>query len=224
MPSRASPATPQTPLPGFETGAETDLSRLDPTPATTTRRPVPWGTLAIAVIVTVGVGARFVARSHLWLDEALTVNIAGLPLRSLTGALRHDGAPPLYYVVLHFWMRLFGSGTIAVRALSGVCSVACLPLAWRVGRRLGGRTVATAVLVLFALSPFAVQYATEARMYSLAMLLVLAGGLALVNLLERPTPGRWAAVALLTGALLLTHYYALYTVAAVGAVLLWHAW
>jgi 4-amino-4-deoxy-L-arabinose transferase-like glycosyltransferase len=121
-------------------------------------------------------------------------------------------------------MRLFGTGTIAVRALSGLCSVACLPLAWRVGRRLGGRTVAIAVLVLFALSPFAVQYATEARMYSLAMLLVLAGGLALVNLLERPTAGRWIAVALLTGALLLTHYYALYTVAAVGALLLWHAW
>src|SRR6185295_7782174 len=57
-----------------------------------------------------------------------------------------------------------------------------------------------------------------------AMLLVLAGGLALANLLERPSPGLSAAVALLTGALLLTHYYALYTVAAVGAVLAWPAW
>ena len=121
-------------------------------------------------------------------------------------------------------MELFGDGTVAVRALSGICSVACLPLAWRVGLRLGGRTAATAVLVMLALSPFAVQYATEARMYSLAMLLVLAGGLAVANLLERPSLGLCAAVALLTGALLLTHYYALYTVAAAGALLLWQAW
>src|SRR5207237_10819024 len=111
----------------------------------------------------------------------------------------HDAlpiSPPLYYVFLHGWIRLFGAGTIAVRAFSGVCSVACLPLAWRVGRRLGGRTAATAVLVLLALSPFAVQYATEARMYSLCMLLVLAGGLALANMMERPSWPMAAVVAL----------------------------
>ena len=188
------------------------------------RRRVPWAGLAVAVVVAAGVGARFTANSALWLDEALTVNIAGLPLADLPEALRHDGAPPLYYAVLHGWMELFGSGTVAVRALSGIFAVGCLPLAWRVGLRMGGRTAATAVLVMLALSPFAVQYATEARMYSLAMLLVLAGGLALANLLERPSPGLSVAVALLTGALLLTHYYALYTVAAAGALLLWQAW
>ena len=216
----AIPATPATPPPGVATDVAPDAA---PAPAGG-RRAVPWAALAVAVVVAGGVVARFVADSHLWLDEALTVNIARLPLRSLPEALRHDGSPPLYYVLLHGWMRLFGTGTIAVRAFSGVASVACLPLAWRVGRRAGGRTAATAFLVLLALSPFAVQYATEARMYALAMLLVLAGGLALANLMERPSWPMAAVVALLTGALLLTHYYALYTVAAVGLVLLWHAW
>jgi mannosyltransferase len=212
------PAIPFSPA----SGVETDVAPAALPPDTGHRR-VPWAALAVGVVVTAGIVARFVSRSHLWLDEALTVNIAGLPLRHLPEALRHDGAPPLYYVVLHGWIRLFGTGAVAVRALSGVCSVACLPLAWRVGRRLGGRTAATAVLVLLALSPWAVQYATEARMYSMAMLLVLAGGLALANLLERPSLWLSAGVALATGALLLTHYYALYTVAVVGAVLLWHA-
>lgn len=215
----AIPATPSTPAPEVEA----DVGRSEaPQPAR--RRTVPWAALAIGVVVAAGVVARFVAASHLWLDEALTVNIAALPLSQLTEALRHDGSPPLYYAVLHVWMQFFGDGTIAVRALSGICAVACLPLAWRVGERVGGRTVATAFLVLLALSPFAVQYATEARMYSMTMLLVLAGGLAIANLLERPSLSLSAAVALLTGALLLTHYYALYSVAAVGAVLAWHAW
>ena len=93
-------------------------------------------------------------------------------------------------------MEIFGTGTIAARALSGIFSVACLPLAWRVGRRVGGHTVANSFLVLMALSPFAVQYATEARMYSMTMLLVLAGGLALANLLERPSRGLCVAVGL----------------------------
>ncbi|MGH9010197.1 MAG: glycosyltransferase family 39 protein [Acidimicrobiia bacterium] len=216
----AMPATPSTP-----TDVGTDVPAVAaPDTKGRGRRSIPWAALAIGVVVAAGVVARFVAASHLWLDEALTVNIASLPLSQLTEALRHDGSPPLYYVVLHVWMQFFGDGTIAVRALSGIFAVACLPLAWRVGERVGGRTVATSFLVLLALSPFAAQYATEARMYSMAMLLVLAGGLAIANLLERPSRGLCAAVALLTGALLLTHYYALYTVAAVGAVLAWHAW
>jgi hypothetical protein len=214
------PAIPATPP---STGAETQVSPV--TSPSDRRGSVPWAALAVAVAVAAGVVARFVADSHLWLDEALTVNIAGLPISQIPEALRQDGSPPLYYVILHSWMEVFGTGTIAVRALSGLFSVACLPLAWRVGRRVGGHTVAASFLVLLALSPFAVQYATEARMYSMTMLLVLTGGLALTNLLERPSSlALSAAVALITGALLLTHYYALYTVAAVGLVLLWHAW
>ena len=56
----------------------------------------------------------------MWLDEALSVNIARLPLGDLHDALKHDGAPPLYYVLLHVWTGVFGTGDVAVRSLSGV--------------------------------------------------------------------------------------------------------
>lgn len=179
----------------------------------------PWWQWVGAAVVVAAVAARFVARSHLWLDEALTVNIARLPLTEMPEALRHDGAPPLYYFLLHGWMKVFGSGAEAVRALSAVFAVGALPLAWWAGERLGGRRVASAALILFAVSPFALQYATEARMYSLVMLLVLAGGLALAQVLELATPRSTVALALLTGALLLTHYWTVYLLAAVGALL-----
>ena len=220
MTSPSFPTTPATPPPGVATEVVAGAAAVGVAP----RRPISWAGLVVGAVLAGAVAVRFMARSQLWLDEALTVNIARLPLRSLPEALRHDGSPPLYYALLHVWMRLFGTGTIAVRAFSGVCSVACLPLAWRVGKRAGGHTTAVAFLVLLGLSPFAVQYATEARMYSLCMLLVLAGGLALANLIERPSKPMAGVVALLTAALLLTHYYALYTIAAVGLVLLWHAW
>ena len=179
-----------------------------------------WWRWAAIAVVAAGVVARFVARSHLWLDEALTVNIARLPLEKIPDALRHDGSPPLYYVVLHGWMSVFGTSTWAVRALSGIFGVAALPLAWRAGDRLGGRPAASAALVLLAVSPFAVHYSTEARMYSLLILLVLAGGL----LLERVFVGSsWrpaVGLGLVTGALLLTHYWAMYLIAVVSGALL----
>ncbi|MEY2459859.1 MAG: mannosyltransferase, partial [Acidimicrobiaceae bacterium] len=139
----------------------------------------------VAVAVAVGVVLRFWTRSHLWLDEALSVDIARLPVGDIASALRHDGHPPLYYFLLHGWMSVFGEGDTAVRSMSGVFAVAALPVAWMAGRRVGGRVTAWAFVALLSLSPFAIRYGTETRMYSLVMLLVFAGYLLVANALER---------------------------------------
>ena len=131
-----------------------------------------------------GLLLRFWTRSGLWLDEALTVNIARLPLHDIPDALKHDGAPPLYYYLLHFWIVLFGQSNDAVRALSGVFAVVTLPVAWLCGRRLGGRTWPGPRSSSLASAPFAVYYATESRMYALVILLTGCGFLALGRAVE----------------------------------------
>lgn len=189
----------------------------DPTPAPSGPR---WAVPGLYVVLLLAVVVRFVTVSALWLDEAQTVAIARLPLSQLPEGLRHDGAPPLFYVLLHGWIRVFGDGNVSVRFLPGLFAVVALPLVWLAGRRLGGRDVAWTAVVLLAASPFAVRYATEARMYSLVVLLVLVGYLALMELLDRPGSRRAAiGVGLVTAALLYTHYWSLYLLAVVGATL-----
>ena len=180
--------------------------------------------VGIGVVLAVAVVLRFVTTSDLWLDEALSVNVARLPLGDISEWLRHDGAPPLYYWMLHGWTEVFGTSALATRSLSGVLSVATLPFVYFAGRRLGGRTVGWAAVLLMAASPFAIRYGTEARMYSLVMLLVVLGYLALVRALERPSLGRLACVAAVVAALLYTQYWSLYLIAVVGLGLLWQAW
>lgn len=174
--------------------------------------------------VGLAIAARFVTRSPLWLDEALSVNIAALPLPDVLDALRSDGHPPLYYLLLHGWMELFGTGDLAVRSLSGLLSVLTLPLAWLAGRRRAGRAGALAVLLLTAIAPFCIRYATETRMYSLLMLLVFAGWLLADDLRHGPGRLRWAALAVVTGAALLTHYWSMYLGAAAVLALAWRWW
>jgi mannosyltransferase len=193
-------------------------------------RDSAWLILAVAGVIALGIGLRFVARSDLWADEVLSVNIAGLPLSDLREALRHDGAPPLYYVLLHIWMAILGTGNEAARSLSGVFAVVALVPAWYAGRRLderriaaglqaaGSHTIAWAAVLLLAASPFAIRYATEARMYSLVVLLVFLGYLALVRVLEQPSWGRLLCLAAVTALLLYTHYWAF---ALLGVVGLW---
>lgn len=177
--------------------------------------------LVIALCVLGGVMLRFVASTPLWLDEALSVNIAKLPISQIPDALRHDGHPPLYYVLLHAWMKFFGNGDIAVRSLSGIFAVALLPLMWVAGNRLGGRRTAWLALAVAAICPFTIRYGTETRMYSLVMLLALAAWLVLQDALRKPTLGRLAALSTLVAALLYTHYWAMWLLGAGAAGVLW---
>jgi len=198
-----------------------DLKDLVSSPESHTSR---WLVLAGVVTVVAGVALRFYCPSPLWLDETISVNISRLPISQIPTALSHDGAPPLYYVMLHFWMVALGEGTFAVRAFSALASVAALPFFWYAGRRLGGRRVGWIVFFLAVTNPFAIYYATDTRQYSLLVLLSVLGFLALARALEAPTPGRLVALGLVTTALLYTHYWALYLVGVTGLWLLYQLW
>lgn len=175
---------------------------------------------AVVGVLVVSVALRAGSRSDLWLDEALSLNIARLPLHQIDDALRQDGAPPLYYVLLHAWTSVFGDGPVAARSLSALFSLASLPLVWIAGKRSGGRETAWTALLLLASSPFAIRYATETRMYALVQLLALAGYLLLRRALDRPTKVRLVPLALVAGLLPLTHYWALFLLAATAVALL----
>src|SRR3954447_43637 len=79
--------------------------------------------VVLTVAVALGALLRIRTRQDLWVDEALSVNISRLPPRALLEALRHNGHPPVYYLLLHGWMRVFGEGALAVRLLSTVLSL-----------------------------------------------------------------------------------------------------
>ncbi len=108
---------------------------------------------------------------QLWMDEAITTGIASHSLSAIPGLLRHDGSPPLYYVLLHFWIRLFGAGESATHALSLVFGLLTIPAGYWVGSSLFGRRAGLMAATLFAFSPFLTQYAGETRMYELMGLL-----------------------------------------------------
>ena len=53
-----------------------------------------------------------------WMDEAITVGISSHHLSAIPGIMRQDGSPPLFYLLLHFWMAMVGNGEAATHWLS----------------------------------------------------------------------------------------------------------
>lgn len=107
----------------------------------------------------------------LWNDEAFSRHFALLPLGRLLGLMTLDVHPPLHAALLHFWMRLFGDGVLAVRLMSLVASVAGLAVFARLARRLYAKKDAMLALFLAAFSPLMVYYGADGRMYALVFLL-----------------------------------------------------
>ena len=175
------------------------------------RRQAFGAALAFAAVVG-GVALRFVAESPYWLDEALSVHIAS-GTESLADALRRDGHPALYYLILGWWIDGFGDSEVATRALSGLLSLATVPFVWAVARR-HGRDVAGATALLALSSPYLLRYGTETRMYALVAFLVAVGWWAIERARQVPSLARLALVAGTTAALVHTHYWSFFVVAA----------
>jgi mannosyltransferase len=144
--------------------------------APTGRRPRPRARDGVALVALVAFSAWLrwpLLRTWLWVDEGLTAGVASHPLGALPRLLRQDGSPPLYYVVLHLWVRLFGTSEVALHAFSLLAALALIPVGLWAGWSLVSRRVGWALAVLVATNPFLTKYSGEARQYSLLALLAL---------------------------------------------------
>ena len=159
-----------------------------------------------------------------WIDEGLSVGISDRPLSQIPHALREDGSPPLYYMLLHFWLGIGGHSEGGVRALSLLFALLAIPVAWWAGRAIF-RTPRAAWIaaVLMAFNPFLSQYAQEARMYSLVALLTIPATACFLRAyaLDAESGARrpWiAGFAVSVAAALYTHNWPIFfTIAAAGA-------
>jgi 4-amino-4-deoxy-L-arabinose transferase-like glycosyltransferase len=133
-----------------------------------------------------------------------------------------DSSPPLYYVLLHGWCRVWGVGDLALRSFSIVVALACLPLQFMLGRRIGGVRTAWAATALLAIAPLAVYYGSEGRMYSLLWFFTLAIAWAALQIHDGRRRGRgWLVWMVASAGGLLTHYYFVFPWFVTGAFLLW---
>lgn len=111
-------------------------------------------------------------------------------LRSL--AIEDTMHPPLYFMLLRFWVQWWGEEVAVTRSLSVIISLLVFPAVyWLSSELFGSSLVGWVAIALLAVSPFHLLYAQEAREYSLWTLTILLSSAALLRAIKRPSRFSW---------------------------------
>ena len=186
-----------------------------------------WWPLALLMLAAAVLRLSTLDLQSLWYDEAFTpVHVLHASLSATLRAMVHsENSPPLWYVLEWADTRVLGDGEVALRLPSALAGIATVPVAWAIGQELAGRRAAILSAAIVAVNPLFVWYSQEARVYSLFVLTVAVAMLCFVRA-ERTDPGdpasrrRLAAFALSGGVAMATHYFAVFLLIPMVALLL----
>ena len=170
-------------------------------------------TVALLVIVAAAAGLRLfhLDTQSFFLDEAVQVRLASLPVKELL-SMRYtwDVLPPGTMLLLHFWMKL-GDSDFWVRLLFAIAGIAnVLALAALARDWIGSRAGLIAAL-LMAVNPFHVWYSQEARPYVFLMLFCTLHVWFFMRCVRESRAGSWLGFGLCAAAALYSHVFALFT-------------
>jgi mannosyltransferase len=169
--------------------------------------------LLCLVLLAFGLRLYHLDYQSLWRDEVDAILFARRDLSGLAPLFispGHNG--PLYYTILHLWIRLTGDSEFSVRFLSLVCGVLAVPVIFRLGRRWMGDRGGALGALLCATSPYLVWYSQEGKMYALLFLLSMVSTLVYLLALERNRVYWWAFYLAVTAFSLYVHLLAILVV------------
>lgn len=184
--------------------------------ANQTGDPERRASLALLVVLLAAAALRLIGLDHqsYWIDEYASLVMAYDGLFSGFEKVRADVHPPLYFSLLHFWIRAFGDAEATVRLLSVLPSVLLVACVYRLGKKLYGTGSGLIAAILSATSLLQIYYAQEARSYAWLMLFVVLSYDALLRWQIAGRPKHLVLYAIFTTAILYTHYFGLFVVAA----------
>jgi len=170
-----------------------------------------WHTLIGGLLVLVlATAARFygLTAAAIWGDEGSSLLMSHYALADIWIHAAHDVHPPLYFMVLHGWIEVFGDGIFSIRCLSALPGVVAVMLGMWLVRLVARPRAALLAGLMLALLPTAVRYSQEVRMYSLLGVWLLGATIALVYWVKQPRQSRPLVIyALLMVAGFYTHYF-----------------
>ncbi len=104
----------------------------------------------------------------IWRDESFSIKVASHPLHKILDITINDMHPPLHLILLHFWMKAFGSSAFSVRMLSLIFGMLTIYFTYLLSTLVFSNPTYRLLTILFvSLNPLLIIYSQETRCYSM---------------------------------------------------------
>ena len=133
--------------------------------------------MTIIFVLILALGLRLVGiNQSLWLDEAISANIAKLPIGEIVKSFSiGDFHPPLFYWFLDLWTKIGGSNVIWLRLSSVLFSLATIYFVYLIGKKIKNKKIGILAALFLAVNPLFIYYSQELRMYSMVTMWLIIG-------------------------------------------------
>lgn len=179
-------------------------------------RRVRWAHLALLAASLLLWGSTLFC-SSIWFDESFTVALMRHPLGEVISIAATDVHPPLYYILLWGFTRLFGQSLFTMRLFSLLPLLGLSLFGYtHIGKTFGAK-VGLYFSALLTCTPILFRYATEIRMYSLALFFTTLAGYFAYRLYQGAVKTAPLFI-LFSVAAAYTHHFALVAVVAINGM------
>ena len=180
---------------------------------------LPWGLLFL-LLFSGWLRLWNIEAESAWIDEAYSIILASQPITDLIRGTAADQHPPLYYLLLHFWLMIY-PGLLSARLFSLTAGLIHIFLIIRFGEETGPKGIGWAAGIFLGTSTLHIWYSQEARMYILLALLTTGATILLWDILEKNR--HWLPYALVSLLSVYTHYFAFFILFSHALIVLWWA-
>ncbi|MEI8067346.1 MAG: glycosyltransferase family 39 protein [Candidatus Shapirobacteria bacterium] len=127
----------------------------------------------IFILLAVSLLLRILALNQsIWLDEAVSISVAShyffLDIPRLFSI--SDFHPPLYYMFLNLWAKVFGTEIFTLRLSSVLFSLITIFFTYLIGKKIKDKKIGLLAALLLSINPLFVYFSQDLRMYSMAVM------------------------------------------------------
>ena len=166
----------------------------------------------VLVVVALVLRVWYIGKTDLGGDESFSLYMALQSVPDLVRMLCQGDNPPLWELLLHFWVKVFGISEVSIRTLSLIFSVLTVIPIYLLGEKYLHRFAGMAAAVFYSCSTFSIFMAHECRVYSLIGCCTACSVLLFISAIREPKPFKFILLTLANLMLMYGHYLSVWVI------------
>lgn len=154
-------------------------------------------------------------------DEPFTIYYAQTDFTTLFNMLQTENNPPLFFILLHYWIKLFGISSFSTRFLPLLFSTLTVLFIYKTGRKFFNLRVAIVASLIFTFSNYHIYFAHDTRVYTLFALLTTVSMFSFLSLQKDKSSKKFIVLLIISNVLLIySHFFGFFVIMIQGVSLL----